>query len=313
MIKKILKIIFIIFNLQIFVVVPLFSNTEIEIKVIIENEIVTNLDILKEKEYIKILNPNLENLNESQIYLIAKNNLTNEIIKKKEIKKFFDYNKENTLIDKVYNNLLKQIGFQNNDEFENILLKKKIYTPQEIKEKLKIEIYWNDLIFLKYRNQIIINENELKQKINTLNDDFKKEYNLSEIVFQKKQDLSLDKQITNIKDSINTIGFNNTANIYSISNSSKFGGNVGWINEKSLSKTIIEKIKNLKKGDVTEVIQISNNYLFIKIEDIKIINVEIDKELELKKMIEFEKNEQLNRFSNIYFNKTKMNFSIDEK
>lgn len=313
MIKKILKIIFIIFNLQIFVVVPLFSNTEIEIKVIIENEIVTNLDILKEKEYIKILNPNLENLNESQIYLIAKNNLTNEIIKKKEIKKFFDYNKENPLIDKVYNNLLKQIGFQNNDEFENILLKKKIYTPQEIKEKLKIEIYWNDLIFLKYRNQIIINENELKQKINTLNDDFKKEYNLSEIVFQKKQDLSLDKQITNIKDSINTIGFNNTANIYSISNSSKFGGNVGWINEKSLSKTIIEKIKNLKKGDVTEVIQISNNYLFIKIEDIKIINVEIDKELELKKMIEFEKNEQLNRFSNIYFNKTKMNFSIDEK
>ena len=313
MIKKIIKIILVLFNFQILVATTSYSATDITIKLIIENEIVTNFDISKEEEYLKILNPNLQNLNANQIYLVAKNNLINEIIKKKEIEKFFDLKKNNPLIDKIYKNLFEKIGFQNEEEFSNNLLIKKSYTPQEVKEKLKIEIYWNDLIFLKYKNQIIIDENELKRNLNSQNNDLKKEYNLSEIVFQKKQDLSLDAQIINIRDSINAIGFNNTANIYSISNSSKFGGNVGWINEKSLSKIILEKIKNLKTGDVSDIIQIGNNYLLIKIEDMKLINIEIDKELELKKMIEFEKNEQLNRFSNMYFNKTKLNFTINEK
>ena len=61
------------------------------------------------------------------------------------------------------------------------------------------------------------------------------EYLLSEILFVKK-DLSLEKTIGQIQLSINEIGFNNTANIYSISNSSKLGGKLDWINENSLSK-----------------------------------------------------------------------------
>ena len=290
-----------------------FSNTNLKIKVIVENEIITNHDIIKESKYLKLLNPNLQNLNDDKILPIAKNSLINEKIKKKEIEKIFDFNKQNPLIDEVYKNLFQKIGFNTENEFENLLIKKKNYTPKEIKEKLKIEIYWNDLIFLKYKNQTIINENDLKNKIKNQKESIKKEYFLSEIIFEKNTKLNFEEQVKNIKNSIETVGFNNTANIYSISNSSKFGGKVGWINENSLSKIISQTIAKLKKGEISEVIQIGNNYLLIKIEDIRTSKVIINEEIELKKMIEFERNQQLNRFSNIYYNKSKMNYVINEK
>ena len=183
----------------------------------------------------------------------------------------------------------------------------------QIKEKLMTEIYWNDLIFLKYKNQISINEDDLKNKINSQKNNLKTEYALSEIIFGRKIDTNPEIQINNIKNSIETIGFNNTANVYSISDSSKFGGKVGWIDENSLAITILEKLKNLDVGDVTDVIQLGNSYLLIKIEDKRTIEINIDKETELKKMIKFEQNQQLSRFSIIYFNKAKMNYSINEK
>lgn len=310
MILKILKIIILLFNLQF---LPVSANSNLTIEVIIDDKIITNYDIIKEGEYLKLLNPNLQNLNDDKIYPIAKNNLINETIKNKEIKKIFDLKKENPIINTIYENLFKKIGFQNEQEFKNILLKKKNYTPLQIKEKLMTEIYWNDLIFLKYKNQISINEDDLKNKINSQKNNLKTEYALSEIIFERKIDTNPEIQINNIKNSIETIGFNNTANVYSISDSSKFGGKVGWIDENSLAITILEKLKNLDVGDVTDVIQLGNSYLLIKIEDKRTIEINIDKETELKKMIQFEQNQQLSRFSIIYFNKAKMNYSINEK
>ena len=310
MILKILKIIILLFNLQF---LPVLANSNLTIEVIIDDKIITNYDIIKEGEYLKLLNPNLQNLNDDKIYPIAKNNLINETIKNKEIKKIFDLKKENPIINTIYENLFKKIGFQNEQEFKNILLKKKNYTPLQIKEKLMTEIYWNDLIFLKYKNQISINEDDLKNKINSQKNNLKTEYALSEIIFERKIDTNPEIQINNIKNSIETIGFNNTANVYSISDSSKFGGKVGWIDENNLAITILEKLKNLDVGDVTDVIQLGNSYLLIKIEDKRTIEINIDKETELKKMIKFEQNQQLSRFSIIYFNKAKMNYSINEK
>ena len=310
MILKILKIIILLFNLQF---LPVSANSNLTIEVIIDDKIITNYDIIKEGEYLKLLNPNLQNLNDDKIYPIAKNNLINETIKNKEIKKIFDLKKENPIINTIYENLFKKIGFQNEQEFKNILLKKKNYTPLQIKEKLMTEIYWNDLIFLKYKNQISINEDDLKNKINSQKNNLKTEYALSEIIFERKIDTNPEIQINNIKNSIETIGFNNTANVYSISDSSKFGGKVGWIDENNLAITILEKLKNLDVGDVTDVIQLGNSYLLIKIEDKRTIEINIDKETELKKMIKFEQNQQLSRFSIIYFNKAKMNYSINEK
>ena len=130
---------------------------------------------------------------------------------------------------------------------------------------------------------------------------------------KKKKDISLEAQIKKIKVSIAEIGFNNTANIFSSSESANFGGKIGWVIEDNLSKIIFEELNKINVGQYTDVIQIGNNFLILKIEDKKSKKIKIDEQTQLKNMILFERNRQLNQFSNIYFNKVKINYSINEK
>ena len=150
------------------------------------------------------------------------------------------------------------------------------------------------------------------KQIDKLEGENQKEFFLSEIVFNKKKDITLENLIEEIKLSINEIGFNNTANIYSISESSKFGGKVGWVKQNSLSKLIYEKLNNLEEGKYTDVIKLSNNFLILKIDQIRINKIKIDKDKEYKKLVQIETNKQLNQFSRIYFDKSKINYTINE-
>ena len=281
------------------------------IKVYIDNDIITNIDIKKEADYLTLLNPSLFELDENRKYEIAKKSLINEIIKKKEITKFIDLNKKNPLEEEMLKNLFTKLNMSQQD-FEKVLLEKKSYTIKEIKEKLKIEIFWNDLIYLKFQNQIKIDKEKLQKKIEGLSDKEIKEYSLSEIVFEKKKDQKLESIIKKINSSISDIGFENTANIYSIADSAKFGGSIGSIKESNLSKKIINKIEGLKEGQHSKVIQINNNFLILKIDKIELIKLEINKNEELEKMIKFETNRQLNQFAKIYFSKSKINYIINE-
>ena len=282
------------------------------IKVYVDNDIITNIDIKREADYLTLLNPRLFELDENRKYEIAKKSLINEIIKKKEITKFIDLNKKNPLEEEMLKNLFTKLNMSQQD-FEKVLLEKKSYTIKEIKEKLKIEIFWNDLIYLKFQNQIKIDKEKLQKKIERLSDKEIKEYSLSEIVFEKKKDQKLETIIKKINSSISDIGFENTANIYSIADSAKFGGSIGSIKESNLSKKIINKIEGLKEGQHSKVIQINNNFLILKIDKIELIKLEINKNEELEKMIKFETNRQLNQFAKIYFSKSKINYIINEK
>ena len=109
------------------------------------------------------------------------------------------------------------------------------------------------------------------------------------------------------------MGFNNAANIYSISDSSKFGGKIGWIKENNLSKLIKKKIKNLEIGKTTDPINIPGGYLILKLEDKKIVKFNYDFNTEFNKRVSSEKNRQLNQFSSVYFDKLKQNIEIYEK
>ena len=281
------------------------------IKVYVDNDIITNIDIKREADYLTLLNPRLFELDENSKYEIAKKSIINEIIKKKEITKFIDLNKKNPLEEEMLKNLFTKLNMSQQD-FEKVLLEKKSYTIKEIKEKLKIEIFWNDLIYLKFQNQIRIDKEKLQKKIERLSDKEIKEYSLSEIVFEKKKDQKLETIIKKINSSISDIGFENTANIYSIADSAKFGGSIGSIKESNLSKKIINKIEGLKEGQHSKVIQINNNFLILKIDKIELIKLEINKNEELEKMIKFETNRQLNQFAKIYFSKSKINYIINE-
>ena len=288
----------------------LLANIIIKVKV--NNEIITNIDLAKEAEYLKILNPSLSQLDDDKVLELAKISLINEIIKKREIMKFIDISKKNQFVEEYLKNLYSKLNYNSENEFKNELDLKNNYSIDEIKEKIKLELLWNEVIFNKYNQQIKIDKERLKKKINNIKNENQKEYFLSEIIFKKKKDESLENLINQIKLSINDIGFNNTANIYSISESSKFGGKLGWINENSLSNLISDKLNDIREGEYTDIIQISNNYLLLKIDQIKVSEIKIDKQKELNKLIQLETNKQLNQFSRIYFNKSKINYSIDE-
>jgi peptidyl-prolyl cis-trans isomerase SurA len=57
---------------------------------------------------------------------------------------------------------------------------------------------------------------------------------------------------------------------------------------------------------------IPGGVLILKLEDIKEIKNEIDIDSKLNELIRYSTNEQLNQFSNIYFNKVKKNIKINE-
>ena len=307
--KKIVLLVFLIISFSL----TRISIANITIVTIVDNEIITNYDLKKESDYLKILNPDLNNISENQILDLAKNSLVNEIIKKKEIKKFLNMDDENLFVEDYLSNLYSKLNFNNEEEFRLFLKQKNSFTLDEIKKKIKVELFWNELIYQKYSNQLKINKEAIIKKVDNLNNNKQKEYQLSEIVFVKKKDLTLEKLIDQIRMSINEIGFNNTANIYSISESSKLGGKLGWINENSLSSKILEKLMSTSDGKFTDPIKLGNNYLILKIEDTRDNEVKVDKNEEIEIMIQTETNKQLNQFSKIFFEKSKMNYSINEK
>ena len=305
------KLIIILFTLNFTISNSIATN--IKIDTLVDNKIITNFEISKEARYLKILNPNLNNLSKKQIYKLAKQSLIKEIIKKDEIIRFVNLDDNNLVINEYYSNLILRLGYENKKKFEEDLKFNKTYSVEEIKSKIKIEFYWNELVFNKFSNQINVNENKLLKKIDKLANKSTNSYFLSEIVFKKQKDENIMDTKTKIKKAISEIGFGNTANLYSISDSAKFAGKIGWVDESVLSEKIYEEIKLLKVNQISKPIKMVNSFIILKIEDIKIIKNKIDKKTELIKLIEIERNKKLEKFSRIYFNKVKKNYSINEK
>ena len=101
--------------------------------------------------------------------------------------------------------------------------------------------------------------------------------------------------------------------IYSESNSVNKSGNLGWIDELSLSKIILNEIKKINVSEITKPIKISNGILILKLNEIKEIDYTIENiDDELSKLVNFERNKQLNIFSSIYFNKIKEKILANE-
>ena len=287
----------------------LYPNINIVLK--IENEIITNRDIQKEIGYLKTLNPKLKQLNNNQILKIAKDSLINQEIKKKEINKFLKNASKEEVVEQYLDDLILRLNLKDIDSLMKQLIMNNSYSINEIKKKIEIDLLWNELIVLKYKNQIYVDEKKILQQIDEKLNFEEKEYFLSEIVFAKQENIMLEDYIDQIKLSINEIGFENTANIFSISESSKFGGKIGWVSKTNLSNKISEKLIDTKVGNISEPIKIGNAYLILKIENIRDKKILLDKEEELRRLTNSEINSQLSRFSTIYFNKSKKNYKIN--
>jgi len=289
------------------------NSSLVEIKVKIDDEIITNLDIENEENYLTFLNPKLKNLDKEKVFNIAKNSLITEIIKKKELAKFVDLNKENNLVNIIERNLLLKKNIKSKNEYKKILNMRNL-DYEEIKKKLLIEALWNQLIYQRNSKNIVINKEELRKKIEGQIEVVKKkyEYNLSEIVFEEKIDKKFEDIVKEIKDNINNIGFENTAIIFSISNTAKNAGRIGWINELQVSQQILKKIENLNIGQISEPIKVNNSFMIIKVNKKKEFKNKIDLEKELEKLIKLETNRQLNNFSIIFYKRLRKNLEIYE-
>ena len=278
----------------------------------INNEIITSYDIEQEKNYLLALNPNLKQMNENQLMMIAKKSLTKEIIRKNEISKYIELKQDDPQIDTVLNNLIKKLNFDNKIEFENYLKNFDILID-DLRKKIEIENEWKNMIYVKYNNSINIDKDSLMLKIdNLIKNNYVQEYNLSEIIFTSKNDTTYKDEFEKIKNSIEDNGFENTANLYSISDSSNVGGKIGWVAEKNLSDKIIDKIKKLKKDEYSKPIKIGNDFLILRINETRKKPFKMDKQAELEKMIIIETTKQLDKFSNIFYNKIKLNAKISE-
>ena len=278
----------------------------------INNEIVTTYDIEQEKNYLLALNPKLREIDEIQLTKIAKKSLTKEIIRKIEVLKYKELKLENPQIENVLNNLIRNLDFQNENEFKKYLQTYEI-SIKDLKKKIEIENEWKNMIYSKYQNSVNIDKEKLILKINNSNkNNFIFEYNLSEIVFTIKNNITYQDDLKKIEDSIKNNGFENTANLFSISDSSNVGGKIGWVAEKNLSIQINNELENLKINEYSSPIKLGNNILLLKINDTRKIPNKINKKAELDKMIFVETSKQLEKFSNIFYNKIKLNTKISE-
>ena len=311
MFKKTL-IISIIFS--ILIIFSASSENEVFIKFKVDNEIITNIDLVNEKNYLIALNNKLSSVSSKELNELSKNSLIKEKIKIKELNKFFDLEKVKTFGEKITKNFYENIGIKNKEDFE-IYLKNFNLEYGEVKRKLTIEAMWNRLIYKKYNDKININEDKLKK---SLSDKIKNspqkmvEYNLSEIVFELNSNEEIKKKYKLIQNNINKYGFKETASLISISGTASSGGDVGWIKKTHLSNKIIQNLQLISIGKYTEPIQVNNAFLILKINDIRKIEKNINFEKEFEKLLTIEKNRQLNNFSIIHFNKIKKNINISE-
>jgi len=304
--NTLIKYIFVLFFL--FSNSTVYSNINNSVIISVGNSPITYLDLIKEMKLISIISKNkIDEFNKEQIKKIAVQSLIKRRIKEIEITKYNiqDYNfydLEKRIIKTSTNLGLDKNGLKILMENNNLSFKTLI-------KRFEVDLKWNSLIFELYKNKISLNMSEVEEKINS---ELKKlestrKFLLSEIEISKKgSEVVLDKIMDNIKKE----GFENTAKKFSISTSAEYGGNVGWVDEKKLSKKIYENIKNLETDDISKPIVFENTILIVKKMGEKVYEKNIQKIKD--NIVKMEKQKKLQMFSNSHFSNlertTQINF-----
>ena len=308
-IKKLLKskLLYILFSL---IIIDNCFSVENKILFKVNNEIITSLDIFTEMKYLSIINDEFRNIDKEKAFEISKNSLIREKIKEVEIKKFID---EIKIKDDVLNNIIlsyfKDFKVRSIDEFEKYFLKLSI-DPNLIRKKMTIEVLWNQLIFNKFNQNIKIDKTLIKNNLS--NNNKQTEFLVSEILFNINEGENLNEKFVLIEDSIKKINFSQTATIFSISNTANKGGKLDWISETALSEMIYKKLSELSIGEHTKPILVPGGFLVLKLLDLRKTVKDFNLDQEVAKIIKKKTNQQLNQFSNIYFNKVKKDLIINE-
>lgn len=306
------KINFLIFLLCLFGLINHSHGLENKIILKIDNSIITSLDIKKETRYLLALSPEIKNLKSDKIYQISKNSLIRETIKNIEILKNFEkVEVDEKFLDEFITQTYTKLGIESKAKFIKYL-KKNNLDLEEVKKKISMEVAWNKLTYLKFSSKVKIDQDNLKKTILENQEKGAKKYLLQEILFELENNENLEQKYNQIKINIKKQGFEKAALIFSVSDSSKNGGIIGWVDQSALNTNILKKITDINIGNHTDPIVIPGGFLILKIKDIKIEKKEINIDEELSKIINIKTNEQLNQYSLIFYNKLKSNTQINE-
>ncbi len=300
-----------LFVINIFLIFTNVSSAEVKIVMKINNEIITNIDIENEYKYLIALNKSLNNLNKDTVLELAKNSLQKEIIKKIELDKIYELNQKNPSVSLMISNIYKDLGLNSEEEFKSYLKKLELEF-KDIYKKIEIETVWNQMIYTKYNEKVIINEEVLKEQILQNKKKERKFLFLYELVFDFKNKEEINKKYKEILESIKIKGFEETVIMYSIANTKMKSGLVGWVDINTLNNKIKNEVMNLDIGEISNPISIPSGILLLKVDDKKTEIVEADVDKELEKLIEIELTSQLNNYSTIFYNKIKRNQIINE-
>lgn len=294
------------------VILITFGSFAIENRVIfkVNNEIITSVDILQEVNYLSLLNEDIKKLDEYEVYEISKKSIIKNKIREVELKKYYKNLKLNEkFIEKFMLDYFKRLNINSLQDLK-LFLKKNSLDLNDIKKRITVQIMWNELIFKKFSKQVKIDKKLIESEISTKK--IQKEFLLSEIVFNIKDKNELKSKFKLIKNEILKSDFAKAAIIYSVSETSVNGGKVGWIKESSLSDKIRAELQNTKMGEITRPLNIPGAFIILKVEDKREIQLKLDLNTEIEKIIKRKTNEQLNQYSNIYFKKIKKGMNINE-
>ena len=309
--KKKLKIFFILLSLILYF--QTLNAIENKILFKIDNEIVTTLDIYEEIKFLKAFNPEINSLDEKELFEISKNSIQKNTIKKIELNKFVEKLKvDDKFLSKLIVNKYSKIGIDSLEKFE-AYLKEKNLDVKLIKEKLYIELIWNDYIYQKFYNKVIVDREKIKKEIlNNPEQENQRELLLSEINFSVTSKIDFEDKYKKILSDLEKIGFQKTAMMYSNSETASNGGLIGWVKEDNLNFTIKKIISNLEIGQVSKPIRTTSGFIILKIEDEKKYLASLNINEKVEEIVKFKTNDQLSQFSSMYFNKIKKNLIIND-
>ena len=275
------------------------------------NEIITLIELENKVNTTLILtNQKINQENINKLKNISLKRLIDLKIKKSEIKKF-----NLTLNEIAIENHMTKVS--NNLNINSSELKKffelRRINYEQYKKEVEIEFLWQKLIAELYSSKIDIDKDQIEKEILEFSKNKEKvsEFKLAELEINYENDTK-NELVKEIKNSIEKIGFSKTVTKYSISTSALNEGEIGWVNSKAISSNLIDKIKNLKIGEISSEIVGAETLVFYKMVDKRFTEGtgETDVKKIRERIINRKKSELLNLYSNSHLSKKKNNTFI---
>ena len=231
------------------------------------DKVITKSDVINEIKTILIINDQAYNDSiKEKLDNAAIQSLTNRLIKKIEIEKYPNLKFEKEDVFKEIENYASNVNMDI-DTFKQLFITNEIDFSLVI-ERIETDLLWSSLNFSIYKSRLSVNLEEINDQLSSFNEKKKiEEYLISEIIIKPVEKDKIKSTIEKLKEEIKNNGFENVAIEKSISDSAVKGGNLGWIDENSISKDLKSKITNTEVGEISEPFFLPKGILFFKVKD----------------------------------------------